>query len=69
MHFRIPIPMFILRKLARQHPWLLADNGVVRDTSSISFGPLTVYVETETVIGGKSKAILQAEADAGTLFR
>jgi len=66
--FRMPIPMFMLRKIVRQNPWLLADNGVVRETQTLVIGPLEIEIESSTELLPKQKAKLQAEADAGTLF-
>lgn len=64
----IPMPMFLLRRLVRENPWLLADNGFMRRSSKLMLGPLELELESETVLTPKQRARLQAEADAGKLF-
>jgi hypothetical protein len=60
--------MFVVRRLVRQNPWLLAKNGFARRSATFVFGPLELELETETILTPSQKAKLQAEADAGTLF-
>lgn len=68
MNINLPLPLFLLRRLVRQNPWLLSDSGRVRRTASLNLGPIALDIEAEAVLPAAKKAKLQAEADAGTLF-
>lgn len=63
----VPLPMFMLRRLLRQNPWLLAENGFRRRSTKLSFGPFEIEIESETVLTPRQRAQLQAEVDAGKL--
>jgi hypothetical protein len=63
------LPLFVLRHLVRQNPWLLSDTGSVRRSFTVSLGILELEVQSQTALRPKQKAKLQAEAAAGTLFR
>lgn len=65
----VPLPLFIMRRLVRQNPWLLAESGSTRRSAILVLGPLELEVETETILTAGQKAKLQAEADAGILFK
>jgi hypothetical protein len=65
----LPVPMFVLRRLVRQNPWLLSETGTVRRSFTVSLGILELEVQSHAARKPKQKAKLQAEAAAGTLFR
>lgn len=65
----IPLPLFVLRRLVRRHPWLLSDTGTVSRAVTLNLGPLKLEIQSQAALRAKQKAKLQAEAAAGTLFR
>jgi hypothetical protein len=69
MNLHLPLPMFVLRRIVRKHPWLLADRGVVSRSQTITLVFFGMEIETAAELTPRQKARLQADADAGTLFR
>ena len=65
---QFPLPMFVLRWIVRRNPWLLAHNGAVRRSRTLSLGFFEIEIENEMELLPEQRAKLQAEADAGTLF-
>ena len=66
----LPLPMFVLRRIVRRNPWLLADEGVIRRGGKLDvFGVFALEMDTAATLSPKQKATLQAEARAGKLFR
>ena len=66
----LPLPMFVLRRIVRRNPWLLANDGVVRRAQKLDvLGVFDLEIESAATLSPKQKAILQAEASAGKLFR
>lgn len=65
----LPLPMFILRRIVRKNPWLLADNGFTSQSRVLSLGLFDIEIDAKASLDPKQKARLQAEADAGKLFK
>ena len=55
-----------MRRLVRENPWILADK--VQNTVTVNLGVPGLSIETAISMTPETRAILQAEADAGTLF-
>ena len=68
MPIHLQPPLFIMRKIVRENPWLLAQKGAVRNTVKLDLGVPGLSIETAISMTPETRAILQAEADAGTLF-
>ena len=61
----LPLPMFMLRRLVRRYPWLLAEGGGVTRSRTLNLGPLELGVESGMKLAPRQRAKLLAEADAG----
>lgn len=68
MNLDPPLPLWILRHIVRENPWLVSDDGTVHRSAELRLGPVSVTTNAEGMLRPRAKARLQAEADAGTLF-
>lgn len=62
------MPLFILRRVVRCNPWLLADAGKISRNATLDLGIITVQVNGLMTLRPAQKAKLLVEREAGTLF-
>jgi hypothetical protein len=64
----LPLPTWVVRRIVRQNPWLLSDDGTVSRSVTYGFGIGEIPISTRTMLLPAQRARLIAEAEAGTLF-
>jgi hypothetical protein len=69
MRLFLPFPLWFIRMVVRRNPWLLAERGEVSRSHDLDLGICEISVATSVTLLPKHRARLQAEADAGTLFK
>ena len=62
---RIPMPMFLLRRIVRENPWLLSESGNVRRNIKIPLGLFAIEVTARVQLLPKQKARLLTEWGRG----
>lgn len=59
----IPMPMWLVRKIVRRNPWLMADNGSVKRRISIPLLLVTWNFTRTITLGEKERARLLKEPE------
>ena len=62
---RVPMPMFLLRRIVRENPWLMSEPGNVRRNIKIPLGLFFIEVDAKMQLLPKQKARLLAERGGG----
>lgn len=60
----LPLPFWLVRRIARRNPWLLADNGQVTRSGELDLGFVTVAVAGGVRLRPDQRERLLAERDA-----
>jgi hypothetical protein len=58
---QVPVRLIVQRRLVRQHPWLLSDQGTARRALIVTLGPLELEIQSEAALT-RQKTRLQTEA-------